>query len=143
MSDTAGAVLLVGRVLFAAYFAYYGYGHLRGSRGFVDRARAGGKLPVPFLAGWPAGVWLWAGALSIALGIWPDIGALMIALFVSLTIVFVHDFWNLDEEGGRETQRQLFLRNSAFVAANVALFGTFVGLGDRLPFALVPPLLSL
>lgn len=60
MSDLAGAVLLAGRILIAAYFAYYGLGHLRGSRGFVDRVRSRGRLPVPALAGWPAGVWLWA-----------------------------------------------------------------------------------
>lgn len=67
----------------------------------------------------------------------------MIALFVALTIVFVHDFWNLDEGGGREAQRQLFLRNGAYVAASVAMFGIFAGLGERLPFVLVPPLLNL
>lgn len=143
MSEAAGAVLLVGRVLFAAYFAYYGLGHFRGSRNFIEGTRARGRLPVPILAGWPAGVWLWAGALSLALGIWPDIGVSMIALFVALTIVFVHDFWNLDEEGGREAQRQLFLRNGAYVAASVAMFGMFAGLGERLPFVLVPPLLTL
>lgn len=143
MSDTAGAVLLVGRVLFAAYFAYYGLGHLRGSRGFVEGTRARGRLPVPFLAGWPAGVWLWAGALSVALGIWPDVGTLMLGVFVTLTILYVHDFWNLDQDAGREAQRQLFLRNTAFVAACVSLFGTFAGLGAGLPFVLIPPLFSL
>ena len=143
MSDAAGGVLLAGRTLFAAYFAYYGLGHLRGSRGFVEGVRARGKLPVPWLAGWPAGVWLWTGGLSVALGIWPDVGLLMIGLFVLLTMLYVHDFWNLDEEAGRETQRQLFLRNSAFVASCVALFGTFAGLGERLPLVLIPPLFNL
>jgi putative oxidoreductase len=143
MSDVAGAVLLAGRALFAAYFAYYGLGHLRGPRGFVEGTRARGRLPVPFLAGWPAGLWLWAGALSVALGVWPDVGALMIGVFVLLTMVYVHDFWNLDEESGREAQRQQFLRNMAFVASCAALFGTFAGLGERLPLVLIPPLFGL
>jgi putative oxidoreductase len=143
VSDAAGAVLLVGRILFAAYFAYYGLGHLRGSRGFVEGTRARGRLPMPFLAGWPAGVWLWAGALSVALGVWPDVGALMLGVFVTLTILVVHDFWNLDEDAGREAQRQLFLRNTAFVASCVALFAAFTGLGQGLPLVLVHPLLSL
>jgi putative oxidoreductase len=143
VSDAAGAVLLVGRILFAGYFAYYGLGHLRGSRGFVEGTRARGRLPVPFLAGWPAGVWLGAGALSVALGVWPDVGALMLGVFVTLTILVVHDFWNLEEDAGREAQRQLFLRNTAFVASCVALFGTFAGLGQGLPFVLVPPLITL
>lgn len=143
MSEAAGAVLLGARALFAGYFAYYGLGHLRGWRGFVEGTRARGRLPVPFLAGWPAGLWLWAGALSVALGIWPDLGALMIGLFVLLTMVYVHDFWNLGEDAGREAQRQLFLRNTAFVASCVALFGIFAGLGEGLPLVLIPPLFRL
>ena len=54
----------------------------------------------------------------------------------------MHDFWNLDQ-AGREAQRQLFLRNSAFVASCVALFGTFAGPGERLPLVLIPPLFNL
>ncbi|MGH2657058.1 MAG: hypothetical protein ACRDIZ_10250 [Actinomycetota bacterium] len=67
----------------------------------------------------------------------------MLGAFVSLTMLYVHDFWNLGQDAGREAQRQLFLRNTAFVASCVALFGTFAGLGRGLPFALIPPLLSL
>lgn len=143
MNDTAGAVLLAGRVVFASYFAYYGLGHLRGRRGFVEHARAAGRLPIPALAGWPAGLWLWGGALAVALGVWPEIGALMLALFVTLTIVYVHHFWSLAPDAGREAQRQLFLRNVALVAALAALFATFAGLGDQAPFVLVPPVVTL
>jgi uncharacterized membrane protein YphA (DoxX/SURF4 family) len=143
VSDAAGGVLLAGRVLFAAYFAYYGLGHLRGPNRFVEGTRARGRLPVPFLAGWPAGLWLSIGALSVAAGIWPDLGVLMLGVFVLLTMLYVHDFWNLDAEPGREAQRQLFLRNSAFMASCVALFGTFTGLGEGLPLVLIPPLFSL
>jgi hypothetical protein len=39
-------------------------------------------LPLPGIAGWPTGVWIIAGGLSIAFGVYGDVGALMIAAFV-------------------------------------------------------------
>jgi uncharacterized membrane protein YphA (DoxX/SURF4 family) len=39
------------------------------------------RSPIPGLAGWPTGLWMAGGGLSIAVGIWPEIGALMIAAF--------------------------------------------------------------
>lgn len=143
MDEAAGAVVLAGRVLFAAYFAYFGYGHLRGSRGFVEGTRSKGRLRVPALAGWPAGLWLLAGALSVAVGVWPEIGALMLGVFVVLTALYVHDFWNLEEASERGSQRQLFLRNMAYLASCVVMFGTFAGIGDGLRFVLLAPLLRL
>ncbi|MGH2675016.1 MAG: DoxX family protein [Actinomycetota bacterium] len=143
MSEAAGAFVLAGRVLFPAYCAYFGYGHLRGSRGFVEGVRSRGRIPVPVLAGWPAGLWLLAGALSVAVGVWPDVGALMLGVFVVLTALYVHDFWHLEEDSGREAQRQLFLRNMAYLASCLVMFGTFAGLGGSLRFVLLAPLIRL
>jgi len=79
MSDAAGLILLAGRILFVINFGPVAgvRGHLAHGKDSQDYARSTG-FALPYLAGWPTGVWLVAGSLSIALGIWPDVGALML-----------------------------------------------------------------
>jgi hypothetical protein len=82
VSDAAGIVQLVGRILFGGYFVFTGAGfHIPKTTMAEEYARSM-RFPAPQVAGWPTGVWMVAGGLSIALGIWADVGALMIAAFV-------------------------------------------------------------
>jgi uncharacterized membrane protein YphA (DoxX/SURF4 family) len=90
VSVAAGLIVLVGRIIFAIYFGTIsGVAHIRGSQGMEQYAKGSG-FPVPAIAGWPAGVWLIASAISLALGIWPDIGALMIAAFLVIAAMYFH-----------------------------------------------------
>lgn len=141
MSDASGAVLLAGRILFAVFFAWAGYRHLRGGEQMTGFARGVG-FPMPALAPWPAGSWLIAGAVSIAVGIWPDIGALMLIAFLVPAAVWFHAFWKAPPEQ-RMMQEQLFWRNVTLIAACVALFGTFTGLGEGLRYTLTSSLIDL
>jgi len=81
MSAGAGALVLVGQVLFAVFFARSAWGHYRRQPMMIGAARSA-KLPLPYLAGWPSALWLGAGSLLLAVGIWPDLGALMLGAFV-------------------------------------------------------------
>ena len=87
MTTLGGVILLIGRILFVALFTTAARGHIQNHPRYV--AGSGKKLPFPILAGWPAGVWLLVADLSIVVGIWPDIGALMIALFLIPAAVLV------------------------------------------------------
>src|SRR5206468_1306544 len=80
------------------------------AEGMIGYARSA-ELPVPILAGWPAGVWLLAASASITLGIWPDIGALMVAVFVVPAAWYFHRFWTMDDPDVRRTQALAFYRN--------------------------------
>jgi putative oxidoreductase len=140
VSAAAGAVVLVGRVLFALYFgAVAGVGHIRQGETFKGYARMM-SFPLVALAGWPAGVWLIVGALSLALGVWPDVGALMIALFVVVAAYFFHAYWKIEDQQQKMTQNFLFWRNIITLGAAVALFGLFASLGDALRFTVTGPL---
>ena len=80
MSTLAGLILLAGRILFAGMFAYAARGHIVNHARFVEGS--GRKLPIPYLAGWPTGVLFLVADVSIVAGIWPDIGALLLAVFL-------------------------------------------------------------
>lgn len=140
MSEAAGVVVLVGRIAFAFFFgAVAGVGHFKRDqmmRGYAQQA----GFPVPAIAGWVAGLWLITGALSVALGIWADLGSLMIGAFVIPAAIFFHRFWTLEDETQKTLQTQLFYRNLIALGAALVFFGTFVTLGPELRFTVTAPL---
>jgi len=81
-------------------------------------------------------VWLLAASASIALGIWPDIGALMVAVFVVPAAWYFHRFWTIDDPEGRRTQAMAFYRNVEILGAALVMFGLFGWAGHALRFAL-------
>ncbi len=140
MSDVTGAIVLGGRIVFASFFgAVAGVGHIRRS-GQMEGYAKGAGFPVPAIAGWPVGIWLIAGAVSIALGIWPDVGALMIAAFLLPAAWFFHRYWTVGDPMQKMTQTQLFWRNVIGLGACAVMFGTFVALGPALRFSVTGPL---
>jgi uncharacterized membrane protein YphA (DoxX/SURF4 family) len=144
MSDVAGVIVLVGRILvviFPAYISGFGF-HLRYPKMAEGYAKSIG-FPVPALTGVPAGLWLVASSLSIALGIWPDIGALMLGAFTIPTALYFHRYWALEEAEQRQAQQQLFFRNLILLAACIIMFGFFASVGEGLRFSITAPLIDL
>jgi putative oxidoreductase len=142
MTTSAGAILLAGRVLFAVFFANSAYGHFKNHAMMTGYAKQSG-VPVPVVAGWPAGAWLAVAAVSVAVGIWADLGTLMLAAFVIPTAWFLHAFWKLEDPTQRQTQHMAFLRNVAFLGAALALFAVFASIDHGLRFAVTGSLFHL
>lgn len=140
MSSAAGAVLLIGRILLGALFAFSARGHIQNHARYVGIAQ--GKLPIPFLAGWPTGVFLLLADVSIIIGIWPDVGALMLAAFLLPAAVLFHPFWTVSDPANRRTQEGSFYRNVTLLGAALSLFALFAAVG-HVPFALSGPVLTL
>lgn len=142
MSDAAGIVVLIGRILFSIFFgAVAGVGHIKARQMLVGVARSGG-FPLPWLGGWPAGVWLITAALSISLGVWPDVGALMVAVFVTIAAPYFHRFWAIDDPQLKQTQTQLFYRNVIALGAALVMFGFFAASGEGLRYTITGPLFT-
>jgi putative oxidoreductase len=142
MSDAAGVVFLVGRILFSIYFVFTGLGfHVAKSEMAEQYARSQG-FPGAAVAGWPTGLWMAAGALSVALGIWPDVGLLMIGLFVTVAAVFFHRFWEVDDPMQKQTQQGFFFRNVIALGGALAMLAFLATLGPGVPYTITEPLLS-
>ena len=136
MSDAAGVVVLIGRLVFAYYFGVVaGIGHFKKDQMMKGYAQQAG-FPVPAVAGWVAGLWLVLGAASLGLGIWPDLGSLMIGVFVIPATLFFHRFWSFEDEGQKTFQRTAFYRNLVIFGASLVFFGAFVTLGSELRFSI-------
>ncbi|HXF56238.1 MAG TPA: DoxX family protein [Actinomycetota bacterium] len=140
MSAATGVVFLIGRVLFALPFATAAVAfHFARPAQAEGYARSVG-FPLPQLAGWPAGLWLLGGVVSVALGIWPDLGCLMIAFWALPTVLWFHRFWQAQGEQ-RAMQRLLFNRNVMFLGAALALSAVFASLGGAASFTVLDPVI--
>jgi putative oxidoreductase len=142
MSPTAGIIALVGRLLFGLYFVFLGAGfHVTKSKMAEEYARAM-RFPLPGVAGWPTGLWMAAGGLSLALGIWPDIGALMIAAFAIPAAAWFHRFWEVEDPMQRQFQQGYFGRNVIIVGACLVMFTFFAAAGDALRYTITGPAIT-
>jgi putative oxidoreductase len=140
MSTLAGAILLAGRILFAGMFAYAARGHIASHARYVEGS--GHKLPIPYLAGWPTGVLFLVADLSIIVGIWPDIGTLLLVAFLVPAGLLFHPYWTFTDATARRTHEGSFYRDVSLLGAALALFALFATIG-HLPFALTGSLINL
>jgi uncharacterized membrane protein YphA (DoxX/SURF4 family) len=132
-------VELVGRVVFAAIFLDYGFTHLRQRAGMVAFAKSF-NAPAPEITVPLSGVMMVLGGLAIALGVWPDVGAVLLILFLLPAAFFAHPYWRESDVATRGVQRAQFWKNISLVGAALFIFAISVELGDDLPLTLVGPL---
>jgi uncharacterized membrane protein YphA (DoxX/SURF4 family) len=111
MFETAGAdiVFLLARVLFGGILAFMGLNHFLNAEDMTGYAQFKG-LPAPKASVLLSGGLLVFGGLSIITGILPAIGAGAVALFLVVSAITMHDFWNQE---GEDAQNEMtsFLKN--------------------------------
>jgi uncharacterized membrane protein YphA (DoxX/SURF4 family) len=124
-------VLLVGRILFALIFVVSGATvHLIQRKQGVEYARANG-VPLPELLVPLSGLQAVVGGLLVALGLWADLGALLIALFAFPVAYGMHAFWKVSDPMQRINQQTHFFKNVSMGGAGLALFAFFQQFGDE------------
>jgi uncharacterized membrane protein YphA (DoxX/SURF4 family) len=138
-------VILAGRILFAIFFVNAGVRHFTKLQmmSTVVKTSGGfsGKLaPAAGLAVGGTGAMLIAGGVMVATGIFADLGALLLAVFLVPTTFLLHAYWREADPVKRQQQQSAFLRNVALLGATSFLFGYLVsrsqGLGLMVTHAL-------
>ncbi len=116
-------VFLVGRILFAFLFVSSGFMAHLGQGGKQGRgyARSLGA-PAPDLLVPLSGVAIILGGLMIALGIWADLGALLIIGFLIGITPIMHAFWKVDDPQVRPIQSAMFFKNVGLLGAALIIF---------------------
>lgn len=123
-----------------ALFVVSAQGHIVNHDRYVTIAK--GKIPVPYIAGRPVGAWLVLAIVLLVLGIWPDVGVLMLAAFLIPTTILFHPFWTFSDAAQRRTQRSSFFRNISLLGATLALFA-FLSVTGPGKFAITGSLFNL
>jgi putative oxidoreductase len=96
-------VLLIGRILFALVFIASGLGYLAKVDAMTGYAKFK-KVPAPKLSVLVSGALLALGGLSIILGVYADLGALVIAILLILMALKMHDFWTQTDAQVKQTE---------------------------------------
>src|SRR5919204_3661868 len=86
-------LFLIGRIVFALAFLFSGATvHLLQARQGITYARMY-RVPAAELLVPLSGVMAVVGALSVMLGVWADLGALLLVAFLPPGAFFMHGFW--------------------------------------------------
>jgi putative oxidoreductase len=135
-------LVLIGRILFAALFLASAAGHLTRTRAMAGYAASRGvPAPVPATVG--SGLLLLAGGLSVLLGVWADLGALLLVVFLLPTAVVMHGFWKETDPQARQTELVHFQKDTALAGAALMLLALIAYTGDDLGLTLTGPLFDL
>ncbi|CRK53337.1 conserved membrane hypothetical protein [Rhodococcus sp. RD6.2] len=122
-------LVLIGRILFSVLFLTSAVGHLTQSEAMAQYAASKG-VPVPQLSVVVSGVVLAVGALSVLLGVWADLGALLLVAFLVPTAALMHNFWSESDAQARQTEMVQFNKDIALAGAALMLFAFFAHTGD-------------
>jgi len=124
------ALFLIGRILFGILFGASGLmGHLAAfpqSRGYAQSK----GIPLAGPAVLVSGVGIVAGGIGIAVGIWADLAALGIAVFLFFTAFFMHQFWRETDQMARITELTQFQKDIGLLGAALVFFAVVAYGGD-------------
>lgn len=120
-------VLVIGRILFALIFVNSGIAHFTKSSAMVGYAQYK-KLPAAKIAVPLSGLMILVGGLYVALGIYADLGALLIAIFCLVSAFTMHNFWTIDDATAKQGETASFFKNLSLAGAALIIF-VLVGSG--------------
>jgi uncharacterized membrane protein YphA (DoxX/SURF4 family) len=132
-------VALIGRILFAALFLGSAFGHLTQTEAMAGYAGAKG-VPQPRLAVLASGVLMLVGALMVLLGIWMDLGALLLVVFLVPTALLMHPFWKESDAQARQLEMIQFQKDLALAGGALLILALYGGFAEDLGITITGPL---
>ena len=134
-------LVLIGRILFSALFITSAFGHLTQTSGMAAYAKSKG-VPMAWAGTFVSGILLLLGGLSVLLGVWADLGALLLVVFLVPTAVLMHGFWRASGEARMMEQIQ-FSKDISLAGAALMLMALISYAGNHLGLTLTGPLFHL
>jgi uncharacterized membrane protein YphA (DoxX/SURF4 family) len=128
---------LIGRILFCSLFIGSGIGQLVDLEGSTRYAAAKGIGPArPGVIA--SGVAFIVGGVSVLLGIWGDLGALLLIITLLPVTFLMHQFWAERDPVAKQNELSLFMKNIALIGGCVVLFSWFARdtFGFGLPYTM-------
>ena len=135
-------VFLVGRILFALVFVFSGATiHLLQRKQGIQYAKMYG-VPLAEVGVPLTGIMAVLGGLSVAFGVWGDLGALLIAAFLALITPLMHAFWREEDAMQKQLQTVNFVKNTALLGGALVLFYAWNQLQGDAGLSLTDPLFN-
>ena len=122
-------VLIVGRILFALIFINSGFAHFAQREAMTGYAQFK-KVPAAKLAVPLTGLMILLGGISVVLGFWMDLGALLLAIFLIFSAFMMHNFWTMDDATQKMNETVAFFKNLAMAGAALIILAVIANGGD-------------
>jgi putative oxidoreductase len=135
-------IVLIGRILFSFLFLTSGYAHFAQRAAMTPYAASKG-VPAAMAAVLAGGVLLVAGGLSVLFGVWADLGALLLVVFLVPTAVMMHGFWRETDPQAKQMETIQFSKDLALAGASLMLFAFFSFAGESLGLTVTGPLFNI
>lgn len=132
-------VFVVARVMLVQMFIAGGLMFHLGQRQAATEAAKSMGVPLATVGVPLTGIGNIVGGLMVVLGVWGDVGALVLALNALMFAIFMHPFWKVDADAQDEVM-QHFLKDVTICAGLLLLFWVFNQVGEAAPLTLTDPL---
>jgi len=132
-------IALIGRILFAAIFLGSSIAHFTQSESMGAYAEAKG-VPSGKLMTLASGVLIAVGGLMVLLGVWADLGALLLVLFLLPTAFLMHAFWKETDPVVKQGEMTNFMKNVSISGGALLFFALYAGYGQDLGLTITGPL---
>ena len=126
-------IIVIGRILFGGFFLMSGINHFTKLEAMTGYAQYK-KLPAAKLGVLISGLMLVIGGISIILGYYADLGALLLAIFLVLAAVIFHNFWKETDATAKQNEMLGFMKDMALAGAALILFALVMKHGTDLDF---------
>jgi uncharacterized membrane protein YphA (DoxX/SURF4 family) len=131
-------LFLIGRILFGLLFVVSGL-TVHFSRQGVEYARAY-NAPAPELMVPLSGAAIVVGGAMVILGIWADLGALIVGAFAISIAPIMHAYWKEEDPQMKAVQQAQFMKNVALAGAALIVFYAYNQLQGEAGLSITDPL---
>jgi uncharacterized membrane protein YphA (DoxX/SURF4 family) len=114
-------IMIIGRILFGLIFISSGINHLTKTQHMVGYAQFK-KVPAAKASILLSGILLALGGLSVILGVYADLGALILAALLVIMALKMHDFWAQSDAQAKQTETIAFFKNISMAGGALFLF---------------------
>ena len=135
-------IFLIGRIVFSAMFVMSGINHITKADAMTGYAQFKG-VPSPKLAVIGSGVVMGLGGLSIILGVYADLGAIVLAAILIVMAVKMHNFWTLEDPQAKQADMIGFLKNISMAGGALFMFALMATEGTEYGPAITESLFSI
>lgn len=136
-------IVLIGRILLTMMFLSAGMTVHLAKRKIMAQYAASQGVPMAGALVPLSGLLIIAGGLMVLLGVWADLGALFLILFLLPTAFFMHAFWKFEDANEEANQMAHFMKNLVMAGGALIAFALFAYLGDSLGLTITGPVFDL